>query len=140
MYDITTFGIDKRYFMTVSNSIATSIKMAHDNLSAGGKLKVNQGLLFNSNIKYVINGTKKNLINFPASRSPNAYLANPEKERQEYATEGDTDKVMTVLRLEDDRGKELGAIAWYVNCTPCVYANLQLSIQVLCSLYQYEQH
>jgi neutral ceramidase len=53
---------------------------------------------------------------------------NPEDERKKYENEGDTDKVMTVLRLEDQNGKELGAIAWFaVHCVSMSNTNLLIS-------------
>ncbi len=68
------------------------------------------------------------MINHYSSRSPSSYLLNPAEERAKYANEGDTDKVMTVMRLEDEKGTELGAIAWFaVHCVSMSNTNLYVN-------------
>jgi len=97
MYDMTTFGFEKANFEVVVEGIIAAIKQAHDNLSQGGRILFNQGKLGNdSNI----------------NRSPTAYLRNPEDERAKYE-DGNTDKLMTNLRLEDQDGFELGLLNWF---------------------------
>lgn len=44
------------------------------------------------------------------SRSPTSYLLNPDQ--NEYP-DGDTDKIMTVWRLQDESQNDLGAIVWF---------------------------
>lgn len=68
------------------------------------------------------------IVTHTCSRSPSSYLLNPAEERAKYAYEGDTDKVMTVMRLEDEKGTELGAIAWFaVHCVSMSNTNLLIS-------------
>ncbi|KAL0476587.1 non-lysosomal ceramidase [Acrasis kona] len=97
MYDMTTFGFEKANFEVVVDGIIAAIKQAHDNLSQGGRILLNQGKLGNdSNI----------------NRSPTAYLRNPADERARYE-DGNTDKIMTNLRFEDQDGFELGMLNWF---------------------------
>ena len=84
-----------------SCSFLQSIRAAHDTVQPA-RLFINSGELLNANI----------------NRSPSAYLANPEGERISYPH--DTDKEMTVLRIEANDGTVmgLGLISWFaVHCT-----------------------
>lgn len=75
-------------FNTIVDGIVQAIARAHldvESRGAGHHVYINSGKLYNSNI----------------NRSPNAYLNNPEEERAAYP-DGNTDKTMTVVRLEDE--------------------------------------
>ena len=54
------------------------------------------------------------LLDSNINRSPSSYLLNPEKERSQYAKEGDTDKRMLQLQFttHDDR-KDIGILNWF---------------------------
>lgn len=96
LYNIMSMGFHHRNFDTIVSGIVASITMAHENLSKGGSIYFNVGQLFNSSI----------------SRSPTAYANNPTWEKDMYK-DGNTDKNMTLLRLEDENGNELGSINWF---------------------------
>jgi neutral ceramidase len=71
----------------VVNGIVQSIVRAHMDLeeqAPGSRVLLNTGKLYQSNI----------------NRSPNAYANNPADEQAMYP-DGNTDKTMVVLRLED---------------------------------------
>lgn len=86
LYDISMLGHDKKHAAAVVQGIVQSIVNAHNNVGTAGPVKLTQGLLQNAS----------------ANRSPSSYLANPQAERDEYAQwGGDTDKNMTVLRIEN---------------------------------------
>lgn len=66
------------------------------------------------------------LLDANINRSPNAYVNNPSEERDRYTH--DTDKEMTLLRLEDSNGKERGAVSWFaVHCTSMNNTNRLIS-------------
>lgn len=113
LYDITTFGFDREHFDFIVDSIVKGILLAHDRLSAGGRILINTGLLEGASI----------------NRAPQAYMANPSVERERYLKVGnDTDNLMTVLRLQDDQDKELGMISWFsVHCTSMNNTNKLIS-------------
>ena len=76
---------------------------------------------------------------FIFSRSPTAYLANPEAERALYP-EGDTDKNMTLVKIVDASGKGIGSIAWVHisildNNNNNIYIYIYISIIII--LYRY---
>lgn len=110
MYSISSLGFDKHYFHAIVDAIVTSIVQAHKNLSQGGRILINTGSLFNSNIKYARVIFANNCY---VSRSPTSYMLNPEQEQKEYEQQGNTDKTMTVLRFENENGKELGMMCWF---------------------------
>ena len=91
------------------DGIFQSIVRAHDNL-APGTLRIASGDLLDASI----------------NRSPEAYLRNPATERAQYAH--DTDKRMTLLRLQGDDGREVGLINWFaVHATSMGNDNLLIS-------------
>jgi neutral ceramidase len=96
MYDMTTFGFEKKNFENVVSGIIQAISIAHQNLSTGGRILMNTGTLLNSNI----------------NRSPLAYLMNPQSERDRYK-DGDTDKTMTLLRFENEKGEPIAMYNWF---------------------------
>jgi len=100
LYEVTSFGFCQESFDAAVNGIVQAIVRAHNNVKSG-KIFSNVGHLANTNI----------------NRSPSAYLANPASERALYP-DGDTDKNMTVLRIVDNSGADMGAISWFpVHCT-----------------------
>ncbi|EFC45983.1 predicted protein [Naegleria gruberi] len=112
VYDMTTFGFDNQNYKAIVEGIYQAIVHAHENLSTGGRIYMNSDRLFFSNI----------------NRSPTSYLLNPPEERKLYEIDGDTDKTMVVLRLENENGKEVGAIAWFaVHCTSMNNTNMFIS-------------
>jgi neutral ceramidase len=97
MYDITTLGFEFKNFELVVNGIIKAIERAHSNMSNGGRILINEGILLNSNI----------------NRSPTAYLMNPESERIKYKDMGDTDKNMVLLRFENENGMPVAMLNWF---------------------------
>lgn len=99
LYDITSLGFVKETFEALVEGIVISIGRAHDSMRPGN-IYVNSGELLDSNI----------------NRSPTAYLQNPPEERAQYKY--DVDKNMTVLKMVDASGKDMGMISWFaVHCT-----------------------
>lgn len=47
------------------------------------------------------------------NRSPTSYLLNPQSERDEYATLGDTDKEMLQLKFTRSDGEPVGLLNWF---------------------------
>ncbi|AKJ00325.1 neutral ceramidase [Archangium gephyra] len=109
LYNLTVLGYDKQGFDAIVDGIFQSIVRAHDNL-APGTIRVASGDLLDASI----------------NRSPEAYLRNPATERAQYAY--DTDKRMTLLRLQGDDGREVGLINWFaVHATSMGNDNLLIS-------------
>ncbi len=92
---MTTLGFHKQNFDVIVNGIVEAISQAHNNLSNGGRILINQGELIDAN----------------ANRGAYAYLQNPLEERLNYKY--DTDKTMVLLRLQDENGADLGTINFY---------------------------
>ncbi|KAE9967717.1 hypothetical protein EG328_008039 [Venturia inaequalis] len=90
---ITSKGFDKESYQAIVNGTVLSIRRAHESLAAG-RLTV---------------GTTQ--VDANINRSPYAYLANPEEERQKY--EDDVDKDLTMMRFTRADGKNLGFLSWY---------------------------
>ncbi|HEU0072856.1 MAG TPA: neutral/alkaline non-lysosomal ceramidase N-terminal domain-containing protein [Dehalococcoidia bacterium] len=98
LYNLSTLGFDKQNFETIVSGIFESIARAHANLEPG-RIYIASGDLEGSSI----------------NRSPTAYERNPAPDR---AGAPDTDKLMTVLKLEAEDGREIGCINWFaVHCT-----------------------
>ncbi len=109
LYNLTTLGYDKQNFDATVDGIYQSIVRAHDNL-APGTIRVASGDLLDASI----------------NRSPEAYLRNPSTERAQFGY--DTDKKMTLLRLQGDDGREVGLINWFaVHATSMGNDNLLIS-------------
>jgi neutral ceramidase len=109
LYNLTILGYDRQGFDAIVDGIFQSIVRAHDNL-APGSIRVATGDLLDASI----------------NRSPEAYLRNPATERAQYAH--DTDKRMTLLRLQADDGREVGLINWFaVHATSMGNDNLLIS-------------
>jgi len=94
LYNLTTFGFDKRNFNVIVDGIYQSITRAHNNLTPG-TIKIADGDLLQSSV----------------NRSRVAYNLNLQTERAQYAE--DTDKKMTALKLVASTGEEIGMINWF---------------------------
>jgi neutral ceramidase len=79
LYDVTTLGYHKQNVEAIVNGIVEAISQAHNNLSNGGRILINQGELINAN----------------SNRGAYSYLQNPLTERLNYKY--DTDKVLFFL-------------------------------------------
>ncbi len=109
LYNLTIMGFDKQNFDAIVDGIFQSIVRAHDNLALGS-IRMASGDLLNTSI----------------NRSPEAYLRNPTTERSQFAY--DTDKRMTLLRLQTDTGTEVGLVNWFaVHATSMGNDNLLIS-------------
>ncbi len=110
MYNLASLGFVEQNFNVIAEGIFQSIVIAHNNL-APGNMYINEG----------------ELRDCGWNRSPNAYEKNPAEEKQAYGydeqglcgfAEGgekwnNTDKKMTLLKLTDSEGTEIGMINWY---------------------------
>lgn len=94
LYNLSILGFDQQTFDAVVDGIYRSITRAHDNLRPGS-----------------IRMAAGDLLGASFNRSPVAYAQNPAAERAAYAH--DTDKHMTVLRLDDQDGSAAGMISWF---------------------------
>ncbi|WP_224248071.1 neutral/alkaline ceramidase [Hyalangium gracile] len=109
LYNLTILGYDKQNFEAVVDGIVQAVVRAHTNL-APGSIRVTSGDLLNASI----------------NRSPEQYLYNPAPERSQYGY--DTDKKMTLLRLQGSDGTEVGTINWFaVHATSMGNDNLLIS-------------
>jgi neutral ceramidase len=95
LYDVTTAGYHKDNMAAIVSGIIEAISMAHNRLSKGGRILINQGELFDAN----------------ANRGEYAYLANPLQERLNY--NASVDRTMVLLRLQDENGRDIGAINFF---------------------------
>lgn len=94
LYNLSILGFVEQNFTVITSGIVESIRRAHRNL-APGRILINRG----------------ELLDCGWNASPVAYLQNPEGERSAYAA--DTDRTMTLLRLETTAGEEVGTINWF---------------------------
>lgn len=109
LYNLTILGYDETNFNAIVNGIVQSIVRAHDNLAPA-----------------IIKIARDDLLGASINRSAVAYAKNPAKERGQYAF--DTDKTMTVLKMERLDGNEIGAINWFpVHATSMGNDNLLIS-------------
>lgn len=121
--DITTFGFNEQNWEAIVTGLTMSIANAHKSISSGGRVLINHGDLDHSNI------SRPSLT---PDRSPSAYANNPAAERAKYKFNTGTflppclsstalppllrslpDHNMTVLRLEDEDGNDIGHICWF---------------------------
>ena len=94
MYNGVSGGYDEQNHLHIIESVFQAIVRAHDNVAPG-----------------VIRIATGELPDVSWNRSQPAYNQNPAAERASYADS--VDKEMTVLRLEDTHGNELGMINWF---------------------------
>lgn len=99
LYQATTLGFVKQSFQALVDGIVEAAVMAHDGLEPG-QVYIGYG----------------DLLDASANRSPTAYLNNPQQEREKYSH--DTDKRMTLLKIQAVDGRALGSLNWFaVHCT-----------------------
>ncbi|GAB7358620.1 hypothetical protein MBLNU230_g3850t1 [Neophaeotheca triangularis] len=94
---ITSRGFSKQSYRAIVDGAVASIKQAHQGL-APGELSVGSIDILDANI----------------NRSPYAYLANPEEERQRY--KHNVDKTLTMLRFAHRHkggSKDIGILTWF---------------------------
>ena len=91
---ITSKGFNKQSYQALVDGALLSIQRAHTSLSPG----------------YLTFGST-DLLDANINRSPYAYLANPESERQQY--EHDVDKTLTMLKFQKADGEHIGALTWF---------------------------
>lgn len=94
LYSIGNMGFYKPTFNALVDGIVESINKAHLSMQEGN-IFVNSGELLETNI----------------NRSPVAYQQNPEVERKKY--KNTVDKDMTILKLTNKYGDNLGMISWF---------------------------
>lgn len=94
LYNLSILGFDQQTFDAIVDGIYRSIVKAHDNLTPG-TIRIAEG----------------DLLEASFNRSPLAYALNPATERAAHAH--DTDKQMTVLRLDEANGTAAGMISWF---------------------------
>lgn len=94
LYNVSSFGFIEENYNVIVDGIYNSIIKAHNNLESGF-VEIAEGRC---------DGTSVN-------RSVEAYLMNPEEERNEY--EDDVDKTMTVMSFKNNNGDLLGVFNWF---------------------------
>ncbi|XP_072165665.1 uncharacterized protein [Diadema setosum] len=94
LFDVTSLGFIKETFEAMVKGIVKSVEMAHNSV-VPGNIFYNDGILLDSNI----------------NRSPTAYENNPREEQAKYKY--NVDKLMTVLKLQDVDGGDIGMINWF---------------------------
>lgn len=87
-------GADKQNYECVVSGIVEAVVRAHGNLQPA-----------------VVRVAKGNCLGASVNRSEDAYRANPADERAQY--EHDTDKEMTLWRLDGENGYPIGMINWF---------------------------
>lgn len=95
LYDVTTLGYHQQNFQVIVDGIVQAISIAHNNLSKGGRILINSGTLHGAN----------------ANRGEWAYDQNPAAERAKY--DSNVDKLMVLLRLQDETGRDVGMINFF---------------------------
>ena len=92
---ITSKGFNKQSYQAIVDGALRSIVRAHKSLAPG-----NLGLM------------SANVTDANANRSPYAYLANPQEERDQY--EHNVDKTMTMLHFQrSNDSKSIGVLTWF---------------------------
>lgn len=101
LFDVTSLGFIKETFEVMVAGIVKSIERAHESM-VPGNIYHNEGILLDSNI----------------NRSPTAYENNPKEEQARYKY--NVDKLMTVLKLVDTNGTDIGMINWFAVHGTCM--------------------
>ncbi|HEX4879950.1 MAG TPA: neutral/alkaline non-lysosomal ceramidase N-terminal domain-containing protein [Limnobacter sp.] len=103
-YNFFRFGFDQQAFDVIVQGIVRALREAHGNLeraASTGQIGFAEGELLGANV----------------SRSPEVYRSNPAGERARYqdvdGSDLDTNRLMTLLRLVRDDGKEVGSMNWF---------------------------
>ena len=94
LYNLTVLGFDQQNLDVIVDGIYESIVRAHENQRSG-----------------TVRLARGDLLDASFNRSLIAYEANPAEERDAY--DYDTDKEMTLLRLDEDDGTAAGMINWF---------------------------
>jgi neutral ceramidase len=94
LYNLTTFGFNRRNFNTIIDGIVAAIDQAHQSMQPG-QIRIASG----------------ELTGISFNRSPQAYMSNPENERQLY--HADVDTTMTLVRFDTVDGQPIGIITWF---------------------------
>ncbi|XP_045113665.1 neutral ceramidase-like [Portunus trituberculatus] len=94
LFDITSLGFIWQTFDAMVEGIFQSIKEAHNSV-VPGYIYLSSGEILDASI----------------NRSPTSYVTNPAEELARYSY--DTDKTMTLLRLEAQDGTPLGMVNWF---------------------------
>ncbi len=94
LYNLTIFGFNRENFNTIVEGIVSAIDRAKANM-APATIKLASG----------------QLIGISYNRSPQAYLLNPQNERDQYLS--DTDTEMTLIRFDRLDGKPIGLLNWF---------------------------
>lgn len=94
LYDAIPKGFVRASFDAMVNGIYNSIVLAHNNIEPG-RIYINKG----------------DISKCGWNRSPRMYENNPDAERALY--NGNTDKTMTLLKLVNLAGQDIGMINWY---------------------------
>ncbi len=103
-FNFFRFGFDEQNFQVIVQGIVAAIRDAHAEFDSNptlGSIDLAMGELLGANV----------------SRAPEAYLSNPQQEREAYRDEEggevDTNRLMTLLRLQRDDGFEVGSLNWF---------------------------
>ncbi|KAJ8676460.1 hypothetical protein QAD02_012247 [Eretmocerus hayati] len=94
LFDLSTYGFVKESFNALVNGITQSISKAHSNI-VPGRIFISRGEVLDANI----------------NRSPQAYLNNPQEERDKYKYNVDKDLVQ--IQFIADDGRPIGVINWF---------------------------
>lgn len=93
LYDITCLGFIEESYNPIINGVVEAIARAHNSMEAGR--------VFYSEVP---------IEDFGINRSPAAYLANPQSERDRYAE--DIDRNLQQIRFVNSRNEIVGAFHW----------------------------
>ena len=96
------------FYLNIVTKLTILTHRAYNNIELGS-ITMASTLLFDANI----------------NRSPTSYLLNPQSERDEYASEGDTDKTMLQINFSNEHGDPIGILNWFaVHATSMNASNL----------------
>lgn len=117
-YHVLTGGHDAQNLQATIDGAMAAIRRAHTNHNAAS----------NGPIRFA----QSELLNTTTNRSVPAYINNPEAERQQFLdTEGNevrTNRMMSLLKLQRDDGKEVGMMNWFaIHVTSIYQSNTLLS-------------
>lgn len=103
-YNFFRFGYDEQNFQVIVSGIMNALRQAHDSFADhpdGGPITM----------------AMDELIGASVSRAPEAYLNNPLAERDRYrdvaSGDIDTNRLMTLLRLQRADGQAVGSLNWF---------------------------
>ena len=103
LLNVFALGFDEQAYNAVVDGVFTAVRQAHRNLMSAtpGPIGFAQAEVLNGNF----------------NRSPDAYVLNPEAERERFVDasggEVDTNRMMTLLKLQRDDGTPVGMLNWY---------------------------